>query len=143
LQPLFDDLDTGIAALDAQSEALDERVAATMAYIDAHKGGAVVADLRALGIDRAETRWLALHDYLAELRAGFLAQTDRALVLLFAAGYMQQATPSGWIGRPGIFEGIAAIKRSFGPEAAAWVAEEYLPPDLRESKPYEPVTRIH
>lgn len=114
---------------DAEEEALDESISRKIAWLDAHNG-VPADDLRALGIDRAERRWAAALDYIAELREAHTLELNRGFVVLIAGAFAEQSAAArgtpGWSGYFDITDAIDRIKKHFGQKAADVVAQSFF-----------------
>lgn len=85
--------------------------------------------LRWLGIDSPDLRWLAVRDYLAELRVERERIINRALISILACGFAEEnaARRGGWP-VPTLHDFTEArerVRRVYGAAAAKAVGERY------------------
>ena len=126
----------------AEAEALlDDAIASKIAWLDA-RTRVPAADLAALDIDRAEMRWDAVRDYIAELREVYTRKLNRAFVLMVAVRYAERSAARqtcdhggcalcrGFITMLDLLDAVVRVKARFGHTAAKIVAEEFFPPVL-------------
>lgn len=129
-----EELIASTAVVNAECDALHEHIRAMLIASDVQQAP---ANLHALGIPEAELRWLAACDYLREMKRDHIAKVNRILVLFYASEIAEENMRMRGDEVPGVtlrdfYAALPRIAKAYGPKAAAYVAERFIPKDLGE-----------